>query len=107
MTEPVCPSGWDCEFTRTYAPQAFDGPWWEGPWGIVVGILAVIALTIVLVTLAYYWHQLRESQRQYNSVREERAHKLAIEEQRTMQVDSAKGNAEVLTLVKEMQRNNR
>jgi uncharacterized membrane protein len=102
MAEPVCPKGYECVFTPPDVP--FQGPWWEGSWGIVVGILAVVALVIVLCTMLW-WHHERASDKTRRKEREaERKHALDVEQQRTMQLDAAQGNPEVLKLVRDIHR---
>lgn len=103
---PNCPPHYTCTFTPKNPP--LPGPWWEHSAGIAVAIVGIVALAIVLTTLAYYLHTHltekanRDDRRRQNA--EAHAHALAIEEQRTMQLDAAKGNPEVLRLVQEMAR---
>lgn len=113
---PTCPPGYDCTFTPTPPPQPhYLGPWWETSWGIVVAGATLIALVAILCTMAVMWRDARstrlnaearqrELERQEQARREERDHALALEEQRTMQLDAAKGNPEMLRVVREMQR---
>jgi flagellar biosynthesis/type III secretory pathway M-ring protein FliF/YscJ len=116
MAEPVCPPGYTCTFTPNHPKIPYDGPWWETTWGIVLAAGALIALVAILCTIAVMWRDARSvrlraqaDQRRYDQQervrREEREHALAIEEQRTMQLDAAKGDPEMLRLVRDMQRN--
>ena len=100
---PTCPKGYTCEFDPVVVEKHHLGPWWETGWGIVVGILVIVAVATVLITLAYYWLEARREKREERERAAERMHKLAIEEQRTMQIDSAKGDPEMLKLVRSMQ----
>jgi hypothetical protein len=69
-----------------------------------VAILALAALVAICCTCAYWWSQLRQSKQQYRERERIRQHQLAIQEQQTIQVDAAKGNPEMLRMVRDMQR---
>jgi hypothetical protein len=77
---PACPPHYTCTFSPKNPPH-YWAHWYDGPWGIVVALAAVAALTA-------------EGERQ-------RQHALAVEEQRTMQLDAAKGSPEMLKLVRQ------
>jgi hypothetical protein len=97
---PACPPHYTCTFSPKNPPH-YWAHWYDGPWGIVVALAAVAALTAVLVTVAYY---VREHRAQVLRIREgerQRQHALAVEEQRTMQLDAAKGSPEMLKLVRQ------
>jgi uncharacterized membrane protein len=105
MTEtPVCPPHWKCEFNPVVIKHHFIGPWYETGWGIVVAILAIIALAIILCTLIVYIREARGQRLDLESEERMRlrkeAHELALEEQRTMQADAAKGNIEFLKVLR-------
>lgn len=100
--EPACPERWDC--TYVYNEPPYDGPWWETSAGTWVAILGIIVLAVVLCTMTYYWWQWREAKLDDARRERERRHNLAIEEQRTMQLDAAKGNADLLRMVRESHR---
>lgn len=103
MTTPLaCPSDYSCTFTRI-RPRVVNhtlGPWFQHTAGWIVAIVAILALASVLAYAAYKAAEIR-AMRERNRQRElERAHELAIEEQRTMQADAAKGNPEMLKLIR-------
>lgn len=111
MTQPACPPEWTCTF---HPPKHVFDPWWTGPWGIGVAVAGVVALCVVLCVVIFSARKLVEShrdrvddrrrrEREDQKLVDVRAHVRAIEEQRTMQVDAARGNPEVLKLVREMQ----
>lgn len=97
----TCPEGYTCKFTKVKEP--FEGPWWEGAWGIVVAIGGIIAVTIILLTVAYYYKEHRDNIRRSKDLERERSNALAIEEQRTMQLDAAKGDKEMLKIVRALE----
>lgn len=99
---PSCPPHYTCQF-KPNNPH-YWAHWWDGPWGIAVSILMLVALCVIVAIIGYWWHEVHESKRRERLNREERANRLALEEQRTMQLDAAKGNPEMLKLVQEMQR---
>lgn len=111
---PTCPPGYDCTFRVKDTPH-FYAHWWDGPWGIVVAAATVACVAVVLVVVAYAIKDARAARHRSRDYREEkamaaaeareqRAHALAVEEQRTMQIDGAKGDPEMLRIVREMQR---
>lgn len=100
---PVCPPGYHCRFDPVKHSH-FYAHWWNGPWGIVVAILAVAGIVAIFCTIAVQWRQVRETKLHQALDRDTRMSQLAIEEQRTMQLDAAKGNPEMLKIVREMQR---
>lgn len=81
------------------------GPWWHGPGGLVVAILAVIAITIAVITAIVvtknYFDSRNLSRQQHIETQEQHEHDLAMEEQRTLQADAAKGNPDMLKLIRE------
>ena len=101
---PTCPPNYDCEFTSNPPDVPFDGPWWEGPWGIVVGILAVIVIAGLMWFIVSTWFNSRQSKRDALERERTRQQELAMAEQRTMQLDAAKGNPDTLKLIQSMQR---
>lgn len=112
---PTCPPGYDCTFTKVGPPPHVYAHWWDGPWGIIVAAIAIVGVVIVLCFLIDAIKDARGARRQALGYREEKAmqaaeqreqrqHALAIEEQRTMQLDTAKGDPEMLRIVREMQR---
>src|SRR4051794_40989169 len=100
---PTCPSNYHCKFDPI-KPGYHWAHWWDGPWGIVVAVAIVVAVTIMVCTIAYQWKEIRDNRARYVATKEDRANKLAIEEQRTMQLDAAKGNPDMLKIVRDMQR---
>ena len=114
MASPVCPPGWTCTFHPPKAPEHVFDPWWTGPWGIVAAGAALLAAVIVVWIVSYYLHEAARSRRAaeenaqrrreaITAERERRDHERFLEEQRTMQLDAANGNPEVLRIVREMQ----
>lgn len=100
---PSCPTGYKCEFTPK-GPPHYWVHWWDGPWGIVVALVCVAALVAILCTIAVQVKQLRENKQRFAREKELRAHEQFIEEQHTMQLDAAKGDPEMLKIVRSMQR---
>jgi hypothetical protein len=100
---PTCPPHYTCTFSPKNPPHYWTH-WYDGPWGIALAAAAIVALTIIVLTVVYYIKEHRSAKLDYQRRERERQNALAIEEQRTMQIDSAKGNVEMLRLVKEMQR---
>jgi uncharacterized membrane protein len=100
---PSCPPHYTCTFSPKNPPH-YWAHWWDGGWGIVVAILAVLALTLAISLLAYWWSEIRRRKQQFNERERERQHDLAVEEQRTMQLDACQGNPELLAMVRERQR---
>lgn len=120
MNPPACPLHYTCTFTpqQRYVVTEKLGPWWHGGGGLAVGILIVIALAAIIIFTIGVVEEYRDNRRTeaYNEraqlaeqtqKREERQHTLDIEEQRTMQIDAAKGNPEMLKIVKDLQRSPR
>lgn len=108
---PTCPTGYECTFVPKPVHHPFAGPWWEGPWGTVAALTAIVAVCVVLCVVllaikgAYEARQWRIKARLDNESAERanaanRAHELAIEEQRTMQLDACKGDKELLKMVR-------
>jgi uncharacterized membrane protein len=98
---PSCPTDYTCTFTPVH-PRIIThtiGPWWHGAGGLVVAILAVIALVCLLAFVAHLISEARAERRNHEDIERERQNKLAIQEQYTMQIDSAKGNAEILKMI--------
>jgi hypothetical protein len=98
---PSCPPHYTCTFSPKNPPH-YWAHWWDGGWGIVVAITLVLALTLVISLIAYWWSETRRRKQQFTERERERQNTLAVEEQRTMQVDACKGNPEMLKLVKTM-----
>lgn len=102
---PVCPPGYICRFVPVEKPYHY-AHWWDTQWGIFVAVIALFALVLIVYTIAYYVHEHRKTVMQNISrrdeLRQQRAHDLAIEEQRTMQLDAAKGNPEMLKIVRQV-----
>lgn len=99
---PTCPTGYHCKFDPA-KPVHYWAHWWDGPWGIVVAFAVVAALVAIICTIVVQWARIRGEKAERRAQTEERANRLAIEEQRTMQIDSAKGSPEMLKIVREMQ----
>lgn len=100
--EPECPPHYICNFSPQPPPEHhWQGPWWETDWGIVVSILGVIGLTVAICWAVYYLHETHVARLQDKRQRDQRAYELAIEEQRTIQADAAKGDPEMLKLIRQ------
>lgn len=99
MEHPVCPPGWNCTFKQP--AEHFVGPWYEGTWGIVMAGVAIVAIVAILCTIAYYIHATRVAKLDAAEKKRKEQHELAMEEQRTIQADAAKGNPEMLKLIRE------
>lgn len=100
---PNCPQDYNCTFTRI-SPRVIEhhiGPWWHGGGGIAVAIVAVIAICVVLCTAVYYTHQLIKDKRERHDYELSMKTKIAVEEQKTFQAEQAKGNPEMLKLIRE------
>lgn len=68
---------------------------------LVIAILVVAILLVCLGVAIFEQIEARRSAKHIERERaKERAHELAVEEQRTMQLDAAQGNPEVLKLVR-------
>lgn len=102
MSDPICPAHYLCTFTpqNKYVVAHNIGPWYNGDGGLAVAITGIVAVVIIICTAIYYIEG-RAKERE-NVL--ERKHNLEMQEQRTMQIDAAKGNPEMLKIVKEMQR---
>lgn len=101
---PACPPHYTCSF-RPVAPKHYWAHWYDGPWGIVVTVLAIVAVAVIVITLAYYFKEARDTRRRAlladRQAREEREQQRFIEEQRTMQLDACKGDKELFRLAQE------
>lgn len=110
MSDPTCPAHYLCTFTpqQKFVVTHNIGAWWHGSGGLVVTILGIVAIAvavIVLIVMTYdaLGERADREQREHEKALE-RKHDLEMQEQRTMQIDAAKGNPEMLKIVKEMQR---
>ena len=102
VVTPTCPQDYVCSFTPIH-PRIIThtiGPWWHGAGGLAVAIVAVLAIASVLAYLIYWIADSRRDNRERKDLERERQHKLAIEEQRTIQADLAKGNPEMLAEIR-------
>jgi hypothetical protein len=109
MTVPSCPVNYDCTFIP-HAPKHYYDHWWDGPWGQWVALAALIALAVVLCVAAYQIAVARQSHHELKAklARQEleerqaharRNHELAMSEQLTMQLDTAKDSPDLLAWV--------
>jgi hypothetical protein len=116
--QPLCPTNYNC----TFNPKIPHGwvPWYQDNSGAIMAFIGIIAITAIIITLAYYWYQYREmrnrngwlskrERRQERELAEKReirslAARQQVAEQITMQIDACKGNPEMLTIVKQMQK---
>jgi uncharacterized membrane protein len=104
VSVPACPPHYECTFTPV-APKHYWTHWYDGPWGIVVSIVALVAVASIVITLAYYWKEARDAKRRAvmadRSAREQREQQRFVEEQRTMQLDACKGDKELFKLAQQ------
>ena len=108
MTLPTCPPDYACTFTpihpRIITHVHVAGPWYDQTLGIIalsIGGLAVIAGLVYLLAAVVDRHaQLVDRRDEAERRKLERAHDLAMSEQRTMQMDMAKGNPEIADIAK-------
>ena len=102
-TPTTCPVDYTCTFTRVH-PRVVNhtlGPWYQHTAGWIVAIIAVLAIACVAAYAFSLYHQI-SYQRQLARERDvQRKHELAMEEQRTMQADAAKGDPEMLRLIRQ------
>lgn len=102
----ICPQDYTCSFVQVH-PRIIEhthtvGPWWQHTAGWLVAIIAIIAIASVIaysISLIQEGHKDRSKR---NERQLEQKHKLAIEEQKTMQIDMAKGDPEMLKMIREM-----
>lgn len=100
---PPCPPDYSCSFTLLH-PRVIThtvGPWWHGGGGLAIAILLAIALPCVLAYVSYLVSESRKDLRTKKDNELGRQAKLELEKQRTMQMDMAKGNPEMLKIVRE------
>jgi hypothetical protein len=100
---PVCPPDYTCTFTRLH-PRVVNhtlGPWYQHTAGWVVAVIAILALACVAAYAVSLHHQIRYRRQIQREHDDQRKHDLAIEEQRTMQADAAKGDPEMLRLIRQ------
>ena len=99
---PTCPPHYLCTFTpqQRYVVTRHLGLWWHGTGGLVVAIVAVVAIAVVLTTAVVFAYNAREAARIRGEREAERQHRLAIEEQHTLQADMAKGNPDLLRAIR-------
>ena len=101
MAAAWCPQDYSCQFTQIH-PRVVThaiGPWWHGTWGVVTALVAIVAIACVLALVVYVIAQGIDDKRARKERELQRKQQLAVEEQRTMQLDAAKGNAEMLKVV--------
>lgn len=101
---PICPPDYVCTFTPKIPTHPFTGPWYNGTWGIVIAGLAITAIVIILCTLIYWLAENAKDKRSAIAQRDKRSQAVQLSEQFSMQLDSAKGNEEILKIVKDQQR---
>lgn len=106
MNAPICPQDYSCTFTLVH-PRIIvtHDVWWHGLWGIVVVFAGIFAFAVIIILTVYSILETRRKvqlrKQQYREVQDQRVHDLAMEEQRTMQADAAKGNPEMLKLIRQ------
>lgn len=102
MDLPQCPQDYTCTFTPVHPRTIYHtvGPWWQHTAGWIVLIVAILAVTFITVWVIEAYAASRRALRDKQDEQLERANKLAIEEQRTYQIDASKGNPELLKILK-------
>jgi uncharacterized protein HemX len=102
---PTCPTDYTCQFTLVKPRVVYHtiGPWYNHTAGWIVAIVAIIALASVIAYALQLRNDRQHAKANQAAQDKQREHELAIEEQRTMQIDSAKGNPEMLKIVKDQQ----
>lgn len=106
MNDIVCPPYYSCTFTPQHVHYVVRsvGPWWHGGGGLAVTLVAILAMAATLIWIATaIANHAREAGRINRAAKDkqlERQHELALEEQRTMQADMAKGDIEFLKLLR-------
>lgn len=98
MSAPACPPGWTCKFSQP-TPH-FVGPWYDGTAGIILASCALAAVVVCVAIVAYYSASIRRARLDAAAQKRREDHELALEEQRTMQADAAKGSPEMLKLIR-------
>lgn len=99
---PYCPPHYTCTFSPKN-PSHYWVHWYDGPWGVVAALVTIAAIALIVGLMTYWWSEDRRHRRDHSERERERTHRLAVEEQRTMQVDACKGNPDMLQLVRKMQ----
>ena len=101
MSAPVCPPDYTCQFTLIHPHTIVRStdPWWQLSAGWVVALIAVIVAGAVVAYASYLAHEARRDIRARSERERQRQHDLNLAEQRTMQVEQAKGNPEMLKII--------
>lgn len=99
-----CPQDYSCTFTQIH-PRVITvthniGPWWHTWMGFAVAATVVVAIAVVLIYVASLVAQRVKAKHDREEAKLQRQAKKDLEEQRTMQMDAAKGNPEMLKIVK-------
>jgi hypothetical protein len=110
VTPPICPPGWFCTFTQ--APQVVvhprvvhpPQPWWEGWGGVAMAAAALLVVLCVALVVINHWVKARQARHLDAQEREKRAHRERVAESFAVAVSEAKGNSEILKLVRDTQR---
>lgn len=100
---PTCPVDYTCTFTRLHPRTIYHtvGPWYQHTAGVIVAIIAILAIAIVAAYAFDLRAQVKRKREEARQWELKRQHELAIEEQRTMQADAAKGDPEMLKLIRQ------
>jgi hypothetical protein len=108
MTKPICPQDYTCTFTPLHPRTVIEhiGPW-SHTWMLPALIIAWTVTMAVLAAMLSKWliedrRVRRERAERIAAEEAERRHRLAIEEQRTLQMNEAKGDPETLKLMREI-----
>ena len=103
MALPVCPPGFECTFTPK-EPKHYFEHWWDSAWGFAAIVVALIAVCIIAAIFFDYIKYRRQQNMDLQNKREGRAHREAMMEQLTMQLDASDGDPEILNLIREQQK---
>lgn len=103
MTNPTCPSNYNCTFTLVHPRNIYHnlGPWWEHSAGWIVAIIGLLCLMTVLIVATVYIARWREDVRDRIEREQRRQHDLQAAEQKTLLADAAKGHPEIVKMLME------
>lgn len=106
MSIPTCPSDYNCDFTLVHPRVIYHdiGPWWQHTAGWIVAIVVAILIACLVAYVVSLVHEIHKDKQGSLERERERQNKMTLKEQRTMQLDAAKGNPEMLKIVRDMQR---
>jgi hypothetical protein len=101
---PRCPVGWDCTY-QWHNPNKVWHPWWQETEGTIAALVGIAAGAIIIMLLLAGLYKIWETRKDDRREDLNRAHQLALAEQFTMQVDTAKGDPRMLEIIEGRQDN--